>query len=193
MIVAVSLGNGLTILQGWTILDSDQIVLGVVSTVATRLFIRQSVCRNEEWLRINIEFVKRMFTTVRVMRSFPQSVTPVLGFCLPSRYHMLQGMRQMHAHLLALIHERQQWALCRENGPQMCCNMMDHAEGDDVKPERRVLRCTYTILRALQTVFGTIMGMLYKIGAYPKHVGSLRQEMQQALDDETGLAETHIQ
>lgn len=37
------------------------------------------------------------------------------------------------------------------------------------------------------------MGMLYKTGAYPEHVGSLRQEMQQALDDEAGLAETYIQ
>ena len=110
---------------------------------------------------------------------------PVLGFCLPSRRLMRQRMAQMHAYLVVLIQERQTMASSADNRPlDVLQYMMDHAEGDDGRPEKIVLRYTYTILGALHTVVSAIVDMLYETCAHPEYVGPLRVEMQQILREE---------
>jgi hypothetical protein len=58
----------------------------------------------------------------------------------------------MHAYLLTLIQERQEMALATKDRPQDVLQyMLDHAEGDDGKPEKISLRYSYTIVGGLHT------------------------------------------
>ena len=98
---------------------------------------------------------------------------------------MRQRMAQMHAYLIVLIQERQKTTPSKDDRPlDVLQYMMDHAEGDDGRPEKIALRYTYTILGALHTIVGAVVDMLYETCANPEYVEPLREEMQQVLREE---------
>ena len=155
--------------------------------MTARLFVGFPLCRDEEWLKINSQIVEQLFVTVMVMRNFPPWIHPVLNWILPSQYKLKNILQRIRSKLLPVIDER------RRNPPPAADKpvdvleyMMDLAKGKESDAENLAMRYCYTIIGSVHTVTGAIVDSLYEACARPEYIEPLRQEIQQALDEEGG-------
>jgi len=164
----------------WTKVRAYDITLQIVSQSANRLFVGDPLCRNPDWLALNIEFAIDVFKAATTINMFPNFMKPLAGRLLTNvNAQVNRGMK----HLVPIIQDRQrhidEYGKDWDDKPNdMLAWLMDNARGDEKSPRNLTLRVLTVNFAAIHTTSTAFTHTLYNLAAMPQYIQPLREEVE---------------
>ncbi|KAL2002672.1 hypothetical protein VTN02DRAFT_6207 [Thermoascus thermophilus] len=175
----------------WVAVKPHKIMLRLVSRSSSRLFLDDSICRNEEFLDIVTSYSLNIFETVAVLQALPVFMRPFVAHLLPSYKRLMKQLKYAHEEILTPLIEKR-IAAGKAGDPgyekpddflQWMLDLVDH-EQQDVDP--RFVTHHLLQLMGLAVSHTTSMAMthiVYDLAMMPEYLETLRDEIHAALLD----------
>ncbi|KAI1136023.1 cytochrome P450 [Hypoxylon sp. FL0543] len=174
----------------WTVVDIQSIAQKLVARTWARVFIGHPTCRNEEWLRISIDFSINTFLTAVVLRLFPPWMHRFIVYLLPSRYRMMQLISASKRIMSGLMAKHEYNKSMRTRGENILEEetllnwMLDNGTAEETTIQKMgSLQCFLT-LASIHTTSIYITNILFDICAHPEWIPILREEIDNAYEDQ---------
>ncbi|KAJ7445896.1 cytochrome P450 [Mycena latifolia] len=158
-------------------------MMQVVARTTNRLFVGLPLCREKEYLDLNIHYTIAIFARGQIIGLLPDLLKPIFAPLLSSRK---SSLRHALKFLGPLIDKR----LDRENElgrdwpdrpNDLISWLLDLAEGDERTTPKLALRVLATNMAAIHTTSGALTGALYDLATYPEHLLPLREEAERVV------------
>lgn len=165
-------------------------MLRLVSRSSSRLFLDDSVCRNEEFLDTVTSYSLNIFETVAVLQALPVFMRPFVAQFLPSYKRLMKQLKYAHEEIfIPLIEKRVVAGKAGDPGYkkpddflQWMLDLVDNEQ--DVDP--RFFAHHFLQLMGLAVSHTTSMAMthiIYDLAMMPEYLEPLRDEIHDALLD----------
>ncbi|THH31099.1 hypothetical protein EUX98_g3096 [Antrodiella citrinella] len=159
----------------WTKVPALATMMEVVCRTSNRIFVGLPLCRDPDFMSLNIEFTVDVVKSALMINLFPQFLRPLVGRLLspvPSK------IRRAARHLKPVIEERyrmrEQLGSDYDGKPNdMLSWLMDEATGEEKKISALACRILTSFTHAL-----------YQLAAHPEYVGPMREEIERVLKAE---------
>lgn len=167
-------------------------LLQVVAGVTTRAISGTSLCRNRNWISTCINYIENIFVTMVILRLFPRAIHRYISCLLPSFWRIRIYLRRAKTFLIPIIEERleRQKTLVDEQQIEKPVDllqyMVEHAEGEDLQPERLAHLVLMANLAGIHTSNVAITNAIYDLCAHQEYVQVLREEIEQVLSIDGG-------
>ncbi|KAK7049977.1 hypothetical protein VNI00_005408 [Paramarasmius palmivorus] len=170
----------------WTKRSIGNSIFRIVARASNRLFVGLPLCRELEYLNLNINFTLQVVVSAYIINLFPEFLKPVAGRFLTPATKSIQRVRKFLEPIIIERSEKQekygdQWS-DKPNDFLMWC--MDTATGPQRSIQDFVMRMLGTNFAAIHTSSMTFTDALYYLAAHPEYVPELRQEIE-------GVVENH--
>ncbi|KIK81319.1 hypothetical protein PAXRUDRAFT_15297 [Paxillus rubicundulus Ve08.2h10] len=169
-------------LQGneWKSVPAFQTVQKVVCRTSNRVFVGLPLCRNSDWIALNIQFTLDVAKGGLIIGLFPKPLAPLVAqFMTSVPGSTKRGMK----HLGPIIEER--WKRLDEYGKawadkpnDLLSWLMDHPDGSQSSVKDLTQRILTVNFAALHTSSNNFTQALYNLAANPQHMQSLREEVE---------------
>ncbi|KAK7049976.1 hypothetical protein VNI00_005407 [Paramarasmius palmivorus] len=180
--VMTALADELPPTAEWTKSCITNPILRIVARVSARIFVGLPLCRDPEYVKLNLDFTFHVVVAAKIINLFPDFLKPVVGeFLTP----VPKSIRRARKFLEPIISERAQkqekygigsdW-MGKPNDFLMWC--MDAATGPQRSVQDFVMRVLSTNFAAIHTTSMTLTDTLYNLAAHPQYVPELRQEIE---------------
>ncbi|KAK0196180.1 cytochrome P450 [Armillaria mellea] len=174
--------------EDWIEVPAYEKILQIICRASNRMFIGLPLCRNPDYLKLNIDFTINVFVCARIINFFPAFMKPFLAFFVTPRR---RAVAKAEKFLGQAIQER----LYREkiHGKDWSGKPNDMLswliDGSNGVEERRTVQslCTrmlFTNLGAIHTTSNTFTTALYALAAHPQYVETLRTEVESVIEEE---------
>ncbi|KIJ66616.1 hypothetical protein HYDPIDRAFT_109704 [Hydnomerulius pinastri MD-312] len=170
----------------WKTVQALDTVQKVVCRTSNRIFVGLPLCRNPDWVALNVQFTLDVVKGGAVIGLFPNVLAPLVGkFMTNVPTSIRRGIR----HLGPVITDRQKYMDEYGKGWTDKPNdllqwLMDDAEG----PERSIRNLTQRILTvnfaAIHTSSNSFTQALYNLAANPEYIQPLREEVESIVEKE---------
>ncbi|KAF9270845.1 cytochrome P450 [Marasmius fiardii PR-910] len=160
-------------------------VLPIVCRTSNRVFVGTPLCRDKDWLALNVEYTTKVFTAAVTLNILPKSLQPLVGWLinpLPACH------RRAEKHLRPVILERLEtedktYSDCPDD---LLTWLIRGAQGiadrlDPVNIVRRVLNANFA---AVHTTSNAFSNALIHLAVYPEYIEPLRNEVNQIIQQD---------
>jgi len=170
----------------WKSVPALDVIRKVISRTSNRAFVGLPLCRNPDWIRLNIQFTFEAITGGVIIGLFPGFLAPLVARFMTT---VPGSVRRAMEHLAPMIEQRQKcyeqygdaWA---DKPNDLLSWLMDEAKGS----ERTVKSLTQRVLAvnfvALHTSSNNFTQALYHLAANPQYMQPLREEVDSILATE---------
>ncbi|KAJ8132102.1 hypothetical protein O1611_g1523 [Lasiodiplodia mahajangana] len=162
----------------WAEVDIQQSMRMLVARMSARIFMGQPACREEEWLKVSIDFTYDMFLAAFTLRMFPPWMHPFVAHFVPARWRIRNQMRVAKKYVSA--HTKKHVAAIQrgEKAEDTLLGwMIDHGTDKEKSiPEMAARQCVLT-LASIHTTSMSVSNLLFDLCAYPEWFPVLRQEI----------------
>ncbi|KAF9235151.1 cytochrome P450 [Melanogaster broomeanus] len=162
----------------WKSVPALDTVRKVVCRTANRAFVGLPLCRNPDWVNLNIQYTVDLFRAGIVIGLFPRMLAPLAARWLTGVARSIRGGMK---HLHPIIEERQKYVEKHGNRgadrPNVLSWLMEVAEGS----ERNTKSLTLRILHLQMQIFAQA---LYNLAANPQYMQPLREEVESIVESE---------
>ncbi|KAK0494674.1 cytochrome P450 [Armillaria luteobubalina] len=172
----------------WADIPAYRTALKIVSRASNRVFVGLPLCRDREYLDLNINFTVNVSAYAHFLNLFPSFLKPVLGSVFTPRRNATVKMEKF---LGETIRERlRQDDLHGKDWPgkpnDLISWLIDATKGDGERRTVRdlVLRVLVLNFAAIHTTSITFTTALYALAAHPEYVQTLRDEVEAAITEE---------
>ncbi|KAH7906709.1 cytochrome P450 [Hygrophoropsis aurantiaca] len=190
----------------WTTVPALDTAMKVVCRTSNRLFVGLPLCRNADWMNLNIEFTVDVMKGGLIIGMFPDFLAPLVGKFFTS---VPTGTKRAEKHLRPIVEERQrfideygrEWA---DKPNDMLAWLMDEAEDDERSVRllaQRLLAVNFSAIHASPFYPSPIHApsksnahaflfhrsftqALYRLAANPQYVQPLREEIEAVVAEE---------
>ncbi|KAK7682140.1 hypothetical protein QCA50_014726 [Cerrena zonata] len=171
----------------WTAVPLIQALRTIVSRTSNRIFVGAPVCRNPDWVQLNIDFTVQVATAAIILNVIPKFLHPIAGrFLTVVKKSVDRGVR----HLEPVIKER--YRMMEQLGPEyegkpndFLSWLMDVAdEGKKGDVRELVLRVLATNFGAIHTSSNSFTNALFRLAANPEWIGPMREEVERVVQEE---------
>ncbi|KAJ7936828.1 cytochrome P450 [Mycena leptocephala] len=167
----------------WKLVEVLPTALQVVTRTSNRIFVGLPVCREPEYLQLNIDYSILVFTRGQIIGLIPNFLKPIFAPLFSTRKRSLQ---QALKFLGPLIDERlekeNQYGRDWPGRPNdFISRLLDLAEGDERTTSALALRILVTNVSATHTTATTLTDALYDLTAYPDHIMPMREEAERVI------------
>lgn len=174
--------------EDWIEVPAYEKILQIICRASNRMFIGLPLCRNPEYLKLNIDFTIDVFVYARIINFFPTFMKPFLGSIFTPRR---RAMAKAEKFLGQTIQERlYQEKIHGKDWPGKPNDMLSWLlDGSNGNEERRTVQslCTrmlFTNLGAIHTTSNAFTTALYALAAHPEYVETLRTEVESVIEEE---------
>ena len=176
----------------WTPVHIYPLVLDIVAQMSARIFVGPSLCRNEEWLYSSIHYTENVFATVVTLRLFPQFMHPLVAMFTPPAWRVSKHLRIAQKLIVPMVVERQRAASdpFYQKPNDLLQWMIDAADKDESQPHKLAHRELLMTLAAIHTSTMAVTHILNDMCAHPEYIQPLREEIENAIREDGGLAKT---
>ncbi|KAK0470513.1 cytochrome P450 [Armillaria novae-zelandiae] len=174
--------------KDWTEIPAYRTALQIICRASNRMFVGLPLCRNRDYIDLNINFTVNVTAYAHFLNLFPSFLKPVLGSVFTPRR---RATAKMEKFLGETITERlRQDDLHGKDWPgkpnDLISWLIDATKG---RSERRtvrdlVLRVLVLNFAAIHTTSITFTTALYALAAHPECVQALRDEVEAAIAEE---------
>ncbi|KAF5374236.1 hypothetical protein D9758_004728 [Tetrapyrgos nigripes] len=171
----------------WVTVPALSTVMRIVCRTTNRLFVDLPLCRESDYMRLNIEFTVDVFKAARIINLFPDLLKPIAGNLLTP---ISKAVRQARRHLEPMIQERldqddqygKNWA-GRPN--DLLSWLLDENPQGDLRTVRDLtLRILNINMAAIHTTSMAFTHILYYLSIQPDEVITvLREEVEASLNE----------
>ena len=158
----------------------SDILARVVARASSRMFAGPTLSRHEEWTETMIDFTTDSFLAAQRLKDFPAYVRPIAQYFIPAVSKIFKHFALARTLIIPIMDERERSQKRFEDLLQW---MMDNAEGRS----KSVLSAInlHVAFAAIHTSAVAITHIIYDLCAMPEYVEPLRQEIEQALAEES--------
>ncbi|KAF9231271.1 cytochrome P450 [Melanogaster broomeanus] len=181
----------------WKSVPAAQTIENVISRTTNRIFVGLPLCRNPDWVDLNIHFTFDVVKGASIIGLFPKFMAPLVTRFMTS---IPGSTRRGMKHLRPIIEDRQkhldEYGRTWTNKPNDLLSwFMDRAEGSDrtVKSlTQRLLSANFVAILTSSTIFTQA---LYILAANPQYMQPLHAEVEAIVETEgwskAALAKMH--
>ncbi|EKG20893.1 Cytochrome P450 [Macrophomina phaseolina MS6] len=173
----------------WTPIQFFPVAPQLTARLSGRVFLGESLCRNEEWLDVSIKYTIDSFFAVRALRMWPPLLRRVAHHFLPEMKVVREEVKTARRIIEAEVAERRRARFEAEvaGAPLQSSDAIDWF--DDVAGDRE-----YSILQsqmmlsvaAIHTTSVTLMQLLYDLADSPEYADRVRAEIVAVLREDGG-------
>ncbi|KAJ6570518.1 cytochrome P450 [Mycena vulgaris] len=170
----------------WKLIDVVPALMQVVARTSNRLFIGLPLCREQEYLDLNVDYTVMIFTRGQIIGLFPEFLKPIISPLISTRRSSLRHALKFLGPIIdeRLENERihgREWA----NRPNDLLSwLLDLAVGEERTTPALALRILVTNMAAIHTSSMTLTSALYDLTTYPEHIGPMREEAERVVAEE---------
>ncbi|TDZ14777.1 Cytochrome P450 monooygenase 1 [Colletotrichum orbiculare MAFF 240422] len=170
----------------WHDIMLKQDVLQLIARVASRQFAGEELCRNEDWLRVSVDYTRDIFIASVVLRMMPPLLRPALHWILPPCRAIRREMLQARKIIKAVLERRraEQTALAGSGEKKVYDDVLEWSEqrsrGGEHDPAATLIALS---ILALHTTTDLICRVLLDLSERPGLVDELRREMVRCLSE----------
>ncbi|KAI0873357.1 cytochrome P450 [Hypoxylon argillaceum] len=175
--------------QDWQEVDLQNVIRMLVARMSAKVFLGNPVCREEEWLRLSIEFSLDVFTTAFTLRRFPPWTHPVVAHLIPSRYRVKKDLATAERILSPLINKHIDAVQKRSQGQKVdeedtLLNwMVDHGTAEENRVDKMSARQAILTLASIHTTSMAVANIVFDLCAHPEWFSVLRDEIDEITTD----------
>lgn len=92
--VRASLSDNILLTEDWIKVPAFKTVLQIVSESVNRMFTDLPFCRNQDYLKINVNFMTSVVACAKVNNLFPPFLKPIIGSILTPRWRAISKMEK---------------------------------------------------------------------------------------------------
>ncbi|KAF7360043.1 hypothetical protein MVEN_00732100 [Mycena venus] len=169
--------------KDWKLIQVLPTTMQVVARTSNRLFVGLPLCRDPEYLQLNIDYTVTIFTRGQMIGLMPNFLKPILAPLFSTRK---SSLRHALKFLGPLIDER----LEKENEygndwpgrpNDLISWLLDLAEGEERTTPALALRVLATNMAAIHTSSTTLTAALYDLAVHPEHILPMREEAERVI------------
>ncbi|KAI1316819.1 cytochrome P450 [Xylariaceae sp. FL0255] len=175
--------------QDWQQVDLQNVVRMLVARMSAKVFLGEPACRDEEWLRLSIDFSLDMFTTAFTLRMFPPWTHPVVAHLIASRYRIKKNLASAKRILTPLMDKHADAIRKRSQGEKaeeedtLLNWMIDHGTEDENRVDKMSARQAILTLASIHTTSMAVANIVFDLCAHPEWFAVLREEIDQIAAD----------
>ncbi|KAJ6468013.1 cytochrome P450 [Mycena vitilis] len=170
----------------WKLVHVLPSVMQIVARTSNRLFVGLPLCREQEYLDLNIDYTVLVFTRGLMIGLIPEFLKPILS---PLVMNRKSSVRHALKFLGPMLNERLQKE--EEYGPEWADRpndliswLLELAEGEERTAPALALRVLVTNMAAIHTSSMAMTAVLYDLVTYPEHIVQMREEAERVVAEE---------
>ncbi|KAK0471578.1 cytochrome P450 [Armillaria novae-zelandiae] len=174
--------------EDWIEVPAYERILQIICRASNRMFIGFPLCRDPDYLKLNIDFTIDVFVRARIINFFPGFLKPfVASIVTPRRRAMAKAEKFLGQTIQERLYQEKIYGKDWPGKPNdMLSWLIDGSNGNE---ERRTIQslCTrmlFTNLGAIHTTSNAFTTALYVLAAHPEYVETLRTEVESVLKEE---------
>lgn len=163
------------------------------------VFLGFPACRNEDWLRLSVDFSINIFHTSFAMRMFPPFLHPFIALILPSRHRARQNLALARKIIAPIIEKHKKLPADGRLGntkteeDTLLTWMVDNATDVENQPDQMASRQLILTLASIHTTSMAVSHALFDLCAHPEFFEPLREEIDGVLAGSQALEVKHMQ
>ena len=161
----------------------------MVARLSATVFVGEPACRDEAWLEASTKYAEQDTITVFILKTVPAFLRPVFCLVLPSYWAASAWVRKGVEILVPIIEARRN---AEKEDPDFhqpkgfLQGMIDIANDHDGHPEKLARRALIMGLASIHLTTLAAVHVIYDLCARPEHIEPLREELVQALKQDSG-------
>ncbi|KAJ7445901.1 cytochrome P450 [Mycena latifolia] len=161
-------------------------IMQVVARTSNRLFVGLPLCREQEYLDLNITYTVTIFTRGQIISLLPWFLRPILGPLLSTRKSSLRHVLKFVGPLIdgRLESESEHGRDWPDRPNDLISWLLDLAEGDERTTPKLALRLLATNMAAIHTSSTALTAALYDLTTYPEYILPMREEAERVVTEE---------
>ncbi|KAK0212154.1 cytochrome P450 [Desarmillaria ectypa] len=174
--------------EDWIPVPAYKTILQIVCRASNRMFVGIPLCRNRDYIKLNISYTVNVMACAHIIRLFPSILKPIVGSIFTPRRHAAAKMEKL---LGEIIRERlRQDDVHGIDWPgkpnDLLSWLINAANGDS---ERRtvkdlIVRMLGLNFAAIHTTSMSFTAALYALAAHSEYVQTLRDEVETVIAEE---------
>jgi len=172
--------------EEWKLIKVLPATMQVVGRTSNRLFIGLPLCRDPEYVQLNIDFTVTIFARGQLIRLLPEFLKPVLAPILSSRKSSLRhALKFLKPILDERLEQENKFGRDRPDRPNDLISwLLDDAVDEERTTPALAMRVLVTNMGAIHTSSTTLTAALYDLAMYPAHIGPMREEAERVVAHE---------
>ncbi|KAM0387510.1 hypothetical protein ACHAPZ_009317 [Fusarium culmorum] len=165
----------------------------IVSRMSSRIFMGEELCKDDNWLKVSIEYTVQLFQTADELRSYPRWTRPYIHWFLPSCQAVRRKLQEARDLLQPHIDRRnivKQEAIA-EGRPSPFDDSIEWFEKEYKGKSDPATQQIQLSLVAIHTTTDLLLETMLNIALHPELLGPLREEIVTVLRAE-GLKKTSL-
>lgn len=182
--------------EDWTRVNVRSMINRVVAKVSSRAFIGPDLCRDEEWIRISIDFTQVAVGAMFAIKKWHPLLRPFVYRFIPECQRAAKYMTDAKKIVGPMLKSRlraetdgSKWYQKPDDIFQWFMDKASKAQRTDVGyMTKEMVTMNFA---ALNTAANNITQNLYELAARPEYIKPLREELEKVLGENDGLFTKH--
>ncbi|KAK7446303.1 hypothetical protein VKT23_014509 [Stygiomarasmius scandens] len=172
----------------WTVIPAFSTVMQIVCRTSNRLFVGLPLCRDPDWINLNIQFTIDVMKAAQIIKLFPDFLKPIVGNILTPTN---TGIHRTLGHLGPIIRDRlakteNQFETEEDSGSRpndLISWLLEENPGGEFRTVKDVaLRVLNVNMAAIHTTSIEFTHILYHLAIQPPYIiNALRDEVESAV------------
>ncbi|KAJ7720374.1 cytochrome P450 [Mycena maculata] len=170
----------------WKLLHVLPSIMQIVARTSNRLFVGLPLCREKEYLDLNIDYTVLVFTRGLMIRLIPEFLKPILAPLIMNRKSSIRhALKFLGPSINERLQKEEEYGPERPDRPNDLISwLLDLAEGEERTAPALALRILVTNMAAIHTSSMAMTAVLYDLATYPEHIVPMRQEAERVIAEE---------
>ncbi|KAJ6500258.1 cytochrome P450 [Mycena vulgaris] len=167
----------------WKLLHVLPSIMQIVARTSNRLFVGLPLCREQEYLDLNIDYTATIFIRGQIIGLLPGFLKPILGPFISTRKSSVRHALKFLGPIITdrLEKEKEYGRDWPERPNDLISWLLDLAVGEERTVPDLTLRILATNMAAIHTTSQTMTAALYDLTTYPEHLIPMREEAERVV------------
>ncbi|KAJ7208985.1 cytochrome P450 [Mycena pura] len=167
----------------WKLIKVLPATMQIVSRTSNRIFVGLPLCRDIEYVQLNIDYTVTIFTRGQIIGLLPGFLKPIVApFLSPRKSSLRHALKLLKTILEERLEQENKYGRDRPDRPNDLISwLLDIAVGDERTAPALALRILVTNMAAIHTSSTTLTAALYDLAMYPEHIEPMREEAERVI------------
>ncbi|KAG7445281.1 cytochrome P450 [Guyanagaster necrorhizus] len=180
--------DNIPITEDWIEIPAYETILQIVCRASNRMFIGLPLCRNRDYIKLNINYTIEIFTFARIINILP-TVLKIIGSAIftPRRRAVAKAEKLLGQTIRERLHQEDVHGRHWPGKPNDLLSwLLDITHGDERRRTVKDLSTRVLSLNtaAIHTTSMTFTTALYALAAHPEYAETLRNEIESVIREE---------
>ncbi|KAK0230012.1 cytochrome P450 [Armillaria nabsnona] len=178
--IKVAFKDNIPMTEDWVEIPAYETILQIVCRASNRMFVGLPLCRNREYIKLNINYTIEIFTFVRIINMLP---TVLKMQVIPTQYSKAEKF--LGDTIRERMHQQDVYGKDWPEKPNDLVSwLLDITYGERRSVKDHCSRVLFLNMGAIHTTSLTFTTALYALATHPEYAETLRDEVEAIINEE---------